>query len=142
MYLKDLIALKHIFKKITNGEDTPIDEETNIRNEVKEYLDTRYICPFDSCWRILGFEIHRHFPSVERMSVHLPDENYITYNSEADMSKIVSQEFLHKTMLTEWFVANQRYSDARTLSYCDFPSKWKWNERTSTWEKDKGVEVR
>jgi hypothetical protein len=41
------------------------------------------------------------------MTVHLPDKNYITYNSEPDMSRIVSQEFLHKTMLTEWFVANQ-----------------------------------
>jgi hypothetical protein len=69
------------------------------------------------------------------MRVHLPDENYITYNSEADMSRIVSQEFLRKTMLIEWFIANQRYPDARTLSYCDFPSKWRWNEITRTWER-------
>jgi hypothetical protein len=69
------------------------------------------------------------------MPVHLPDENYITYHSEADMTRIVSQEFLCKTMLTEWFVENQRYSDATTLSYCDFPSKWKWNDRTRTWGK-------
>jgi hypothetical protein len=40
---------KAYFQKITNGEETPMDEETNTRNEVKEYLDTRYICPFDSC---------------------------------------------------------------------------------------------
>jgi hypothetical protein len=69
------------------------------------------------------------------MPVHLPDENGITYNSEADMTKIVSQEFLRKTMLTEWFVTNQRYSDATTLSCCDFPSKWKWNDITRTWGK-------
>jgi hypothetical protein len=135
-------ASKVYLQKVTNGEDTPIDEATNTRNEVKEYLDARYICPFDLCWRILGFEIHRHFPYVERMPVHLPDENYITYNSEADMTRIVSQEFLRKTMLTEWFVANQRYSDATTLSYCDFPSKWKWDDRTRTWEKGRGVGVR
>jgi hypothetical protein len=36
--------------KITNGEETQINEETNMRDEVKEYLDTRYIFPFDSCW--------------------------------------------------------------------------------------------
>jgi hypothetical protein len=40
---------KAYLQKITSGEDTPIDEETSFRNEVKEYLDTRYICPFDSC---------------------------------------------------------------------------------------------
>jgi hypothetical protein len=36
--------------KITNGEETQINDETNMRDEVKEYLDARYICPFDSCW--------------------------------------------------------------------------------------------
>jgi hypothetical protein len=77
---------KVYLKKIMNGEETPLDEETNTKNEVKEYLDARYICAFDSCWGIFGFEIHRHYPSVERMLVHLPNENYITYSSETDMS--------------------------------------------------------
>jgi hypothetical protein len=58
---KDPDCSKDYLQKITNGEETPIDEETNTRNEVKEYLDTQYIYPFDSCWRTLGFEIHRTF---------------------------------------------------------------------------------
>ena len=76
--------------------------------EVKEYLDCRYICEQDACWQVFGFDIHRHFPPVERMPVHLPNENYITYNAKANMSQVLSEEFLHKTMLTEWFVANQK----------------------------------
>jgi hypothetical protein len=75
-----------------------MDEETNTRNEIKEYLDTRYICLFDSCWRIFRFHIHRHFPLVERMPVHLPNENYVTDNAQADITHIASQEFLHRTM--------------------------------------------
>jgi hypothetical protein len=31
---------KAYLQKIANGEETPMDEETNTRNEVKEYLDT------------------------------------------------------------------------------------------------------
>jgi hypothetical protein len=61
-----------------------------MRDEVREYLDARYICLFDLCWRVFGFEIHRHVASVERMLVHLPDENYVTHNAEADISPIVS----------------------------------------------------
>jgi hypothetical protein len=53
------------------------------------------------------------------------------------MTEILSQEFLQKTMLTEWFVANQRHPDARNLTYCDFPSSRRWNEKTRTWEKRK-----
>jgi hypothetical protein len=69
------------------------------------------------------------------MPVYLLDENYETYNVEADMSQIVSQEFLRRTMLTEWFDANQRYLEARNLLYCDFPSRWRWDEKTRAWQK-------
>jgi hypothetical protein len=82
----------YLQKKKTNGEDTPLDEETNTRNEVKEYLGPHYICAFDSCWRVFGFEIHRHYPSVERIPVHLPNDNYIT---------IVLKLICH-----EWFLMN------------------------------------
>jgi hypothetical protein len=51
------------------------------------------------------------------------------------MSEILSQVLLYKTMLFEWFVANQRYPNARNLTYCDFLSSWRWNEKTRTWEK-------
>jgi hypothetical protein len=47
---------KIYLQRIRNGEDVPYDEETSSRNEVKEYLDTRYICEQDSCWRIYGFD--------------------------------------------------------------------------------------
>jgi hypothetical protein len=125
---------KLYLNQIINGQDTPIDEETNTRNEVKEYLDARFICPYDSCWRIFGFEIHQHFPPVERLPVHLPNENYITYHANANMSQILSQEFLRRTMLTEWFVANQRHENARSLTYPDFPSEWRWDEKKRLWE--------
>jgi hypothetical protein len=59
------------------------------------------------------------------MPVHLPNENYITYGAESNMTQILSDEFLRKTILTEWFVANQNFSDSRNLAYCDFPSKWR-----------------
>jgi hypothetical protein len=32
---------KAYLRKITNGEDTPLDEETNTKHEVKEYLDAK-----------------------------------------------------------------------------------------------------
>jgi hypothetical protein len=32
-------------------------------------------------------------------------------------------------------VSNHKYPDAQTLSYYDYPSKWRWNERARTWER-------
>ena len=104
-------------------------------NEVKEYLDCRYICEQDACWRIFGFDIHRHYPAVERMPVHLPNENFITFHARARMDRAVSEEFLKKTMLTEWFTCNQLHPEARSLTYPQFPAKWKWDQKTRTWDK-------
>jgi hypothetical protein len=64
------------------------------------------------------------------MPVHLPNENSITYNATSDMSQVLSEPLLHKTMLTEWFTTNKEREDARELTYIEFPSKWRWEERT------------
>jgi hypothetical protein len=69
------------------------------------------------------------------MPVHLPNENFITFSARARMDRVVSKEFLKKTMLTEWFTCNQLNADARTLTYLQFPSKWKWDKKDRIWEK-------
>jgi hypothetical protein len=56
--------------------------------------------------------------------VHLENENNITFDEDTDMTEILSEEFLRRTTLTQWFVANQIYPEARSLTYCEFPAKW------------------
>jgi hypothetical protein len=124
---------KIFLKRVQAGEDVPYNEQTDAKDEIKEYLDTRYICDKDACWRVFGFEIHRHYPTVERMPVHLPNQNYITYTSRSNMAQVLSEAFLRRTMLTEWFVCNSNNPNARDLTYCEFPSKWRWDEKTRSW---------
>jgi len=92
---------KVYLQRVCNGEEAPYDKESQTVNEVNEYLDCRYICEQDACWRIFGYDIHRHYPAVERMPVHLPNDNYISYSARANMDKLLSVEFLRRTMLTE-----------------------------------------
>ena len=125
---------KVYLQRVKDGVDPPYDQETQTINEVKEYLDCRYICEQDACWRVFGYDIHRHYPFIERLPVHLPNENFITYRAKANMSHVLSQEFLRRTMLTQWFVTNQTHSQSRELTYCDFPSKWRWEETSRTWQ--------
>ena len=40
--------------------------------------------------------------------------------------------------MTEWFVANRMYPEARELSYCDFPNKWTWDVPGRCWKKRVG----
>jgi len=129
---------KVYIKRVRSGEEAPYDEQTGTVNEVKEYLDCRYICEQDACWRIFGFDIHRHYPSVERLAMHLPGENNIPFDEDDDIADIASQEFRRKTMLTEWFVANQQHVTGRHLTYCEFPSEWTWDGTSRSWTCRKG----
>jgi hypothetical protein len=38
-------------------------------------------------------------------------------------------------MLAEWFIANQLHPEAREFTYCQFPSKWRWEAKSRSWEK-------
>jgi hypothetical protein len=126
---------KAYLQRVKKGQETPYDQQTATVNEVKEYLDCRYICEQDACWRIFGYDIHRHYPPVERMPVHLPNENFITYSARAKMDRLVSSEFLRRTMLTQWFICNQNFPEARTLAYPQFPSKWLWDAKDRKWNR-------
>jgi hypothetical protein len=59
-------------------------------------------------------------------------KNNITYDAHANIERIVSDAAHRRTMLTSSFEANQIFEDVRELTYCDFPSKWKWDESSKT----------
>jgi hypothetical protein len=64
-------------KKEAATKDPKQNKNTRDIDEIKEYLDCRYICEKDALWRLLGFDIHYHWPPVERLPVHLPLQNTI-----------------------------------------------------------------
>ena len=50
-------AIKYLFKYINKGIDR-IGAKITVDNEVKDYVDCRYISACEAVWRILGYEIH------------------------------------------------------------------------------------
>ncbi|KAM0844699.1 hypothetical protein ACQ4PT_056882 [Festuca glaucescens] len=148
------IVMKYLFKYVTKGPDfskvylqrirgkgVHVDSDGRpLVNEVYEYLEARYICEYDAFWRIYGFTIHGKTPSVERLPVHLPGMNTVRFYDDADLTKINDSNFLRKTKLTEWFVANDLFPQARSLTYCDFPTKWTWDSEQRSWHERGGGE--
>ena len=130
---------KVLFQKINGRSGTGNTSGTEPVDEVAEYVQCRYICEQDAFWRIFGFSIHTKFPAVERLPVHLPDMNIVRFRAGADLTKIIDSDFLRKTALTEWFVANQRFVHARTLTYCEFPTEWTWDSDSRSWHQRGGT---
>jgi hypothetical protein len=43
-------------------------------DEIKKYLDCRYVSASKAAWRIFKFDMHERFPTVERLQYHLPNQ--------------------------------------------------------------------
>ena len=86
---------------------------------------------------MFGYDIHGRQPSVERLVVHMPAMNRVIFHETDDLERVLSNPSAHKTMLSEWFVANQQHFSAWTLTYLEFPSKWCWDGKEKIWSKRK-----
>ena len=77
--------------------------------------------------------MHEEKPDIQRLQVHLPNQNVVLFHDSDNVHDIFNQEQNHQTTLIEWFVVNQTCTDANDLLYIDFPTKWVWNRGGRVW---------
>ncbi len=74
----NICVVKYLFKYVYKGHDRAIVEisrqsenatEGNVveANEIKKYLDCRYVSTSEAAWRIFKFDMHEWFPTIERL---------------------------------------------------------------------------
>lgn len=88
-------AVKYIYKYIYKGEDramvlvgdalvpAPVDE-------IERYVDSRYLCAQQAAWRLLAFAMHDHYPSIMRLAYHLPGENQVMFDADANLEELLN----------------------------------------------------
>ncbi|XP_057745614.1 uncharacterized protein LOC130963528 [Arachis stenosperma] len=139
-------SVKYLFKYINKGPDRATavisDEhnststsETRIQehDEIKAYLDCRYISAAEAAWRIYQFDMFYREPAVERLSFHLPDQQPIYFQGHMTLDNIMSRSRIETTMFTEWMKVNSKDIEARQLTYSEFPTKYVWNKKEKLW---------
>ena len=102
-------------------------------DEISKILDAQYVSTFEACWCIYEKDLHEEKPDVQRLQVHLPQQNMVIFNDGDDIQNVVNNERNQKTTLTEWFTANQLHANANGLLYMDFPCHWVWNKGAAVW---------
>uniref|UniRef100_A0A453QN98 ATP-dependent DNA helicase n=1 Tax=Aegilops tauschii subsp. strangulata TaxID=200361 RepID=A0A453QN98_AEGTS len=103
-------AVKYLYKYIYKGHDRASfridqpDADGNI-DEIKKYVDARWVTPPEAMWRIFGFPLCANDPPKAS-----------------------------KSMLTEYFKANQNHPWARNILYKDFPGRFTWQKGKKYWK--------
>ena len=123
-------------------------------NEIARYLEGRYVCPNESFWRILMYTMHEKYPSVERLPIHL-EENQTVFFNDGDEDNIV-ENGPPVTKLVAYFnqVAEERMRPisnlirgtgidgslnptALDLTYAEFPTYYAWKSNERKWSRRK-----
>ena len=123
-------AVKYIYKYVYKGHDRTTMEFGTCEDEIKLYLDSRYVSACEGIWRLFQFDMHEEFPNIVRLQVHLPNQHLITWNDETanNLQAVVDQQQGKDTKLTAYFKANAEYPAASNILYQDFPSKFVWKQ--------------
>lgn len=81
-------------------------------NEIKHYIDCRYISSIEAAYRLFSFKIQIKAPTVIQLKVHLPTEVCVTYGADYTIQQLQHAiDKAKKTTLTEFFANNQKETD-------------------------------
>ncbi|CAG8733907.1 16572_t:CDS:2, partial [Acaulospora morrowiae] len=108
-------------------------DNMDVTDEIHRYLNARYVSASEASWRIFHYRLHNEKPDIQRLQIHLPDQQIVTFSDDQPLQSVLQQDNIRKTMLTEWFTANATHLDARELTYGNFPTKWVWNKKKRLW---------
>jgi hypothetical protein len=93
--------------KISHQSDNATEGNVVEADEIKKYLDCRYVFASEAAWRIFKFDMHERFPTVERLQYHLPNQQMVLFDDDNDVQKVAAWLSISRTMLMEWFKTNQ-----------------------------------
>jgi hypothetical protein len=92
-------------------------------DEIKKYLDGRYVFALEAAWRIFKFDMHERFPTVECLHYHLPNQQMVLFGDDDDVQEVATRSAISRTMLIEWFKRNQESEVARSFTFDQFPQQ-------------------
>ena len=74
------------------------------RDEIDEFVKARYVTTSEACWRAFEFSMGSIYPSVQRLKVHLLDEQQVLYKSSdpEDTREVLAKSEM--TQLTAFFM--------------------------------------
>jgi len=84
-------------------------------------------------WRTFAFHIHKRKPAVQKLIIHLENQQSISYRRTADLGRVLCRYCIEKTMFTEWMAMNAKCPEARKLLYVEFPKCYVWKSDAKVW---------
>jgi hypothetical protein len=134
-------SIKYLFKYVYKGHDCANIElreklsdgtEQLRRDEVKSFLDARYVSSPEAIWRIFEFKMHDISHAIIRLAVHLPNEQAV-YFKDGEEQEALEAASTKETTLTAWFKLNQNDPSANDYLYTEIPEHYVFDKKANSW---------
>ena len=117
-------SFKYVYKYVLK----PPDSAVIAINEIEAHLSGRLLSAAEAAWRLLNLPLHKEYPTVMRLAVHLPNAQNVIFDPTVDATDV--QEAIESTSSTllQWFELNRRDAAARSLLYSQIPEHYVWHD--------------
>lgn len=107
---------------------------TNVRDEIKDYVDTRYVSAPEAVWRIFEFSMHKMSHTIVQLGIHLENQQTVIF-TDNDVSEAAVRS-TEKSTLLSFFELNRINESARQYLYTEIPTHFRfvngqWQPRIS-----------
>ncbi|RZB66153.1 hypothetical protein D0Y65_041982 [Glycine soja] len=92
-----------------------VDNAITQNDQIKEYLDCRYICPCKATLGIFAFPIHARKPVVERLYFHLPGQHSVLCEDDDDIDGAITKPEEVWNQTWNWLAEDIAYDYRKTI---------------------------
>ena len=121
-------SFKYVYKYVLKSPDSAVVAI----NEIQAHLSGRLLSAGEAVWRLLGLPLHKEYPSVMRLHIHLPNEHTIIFDPTVEAEDIAQTAAATTSTLLQWFELNQQDTAARALTYLEIPEHYVWHDQMWT----------
>lgn len=142
-FCASITSVKYLFKYIYKGHDcanlqirrgeNQQGQHEMVWDEIKQYLDTRYLSAPEACWRIFKYPLCLRSHAVTRLAVHLPQEQPVYFQPGLE-DRAVLNAASKLTTLTAWFKLNNDHIPARQSFYREIPNHFYFDNNQRRWK--------
>ena len=95
-------------------------------DEISAFLAGRLLSVAEAVHRLLSLKLHKEWPPVTRLHIHLPHQQQLVFDPTADEEDLLAQLQSTTSTLMQWFALNAADPNARQLLYHEIPEKYAW----------------
>jgi hypothetical protein len=129
----EICAHFRCFKYVYKYTFKPPDYTAITVDEIEAHLAGRLLSASEAVHRILALPLHKEWPNVVRLDIHMPRQQRMVFDPTADEDALLQQLTSTTSSLMGWFELNADDAFARTLLYEEVPSHYTWVN--SNWRK-------